>query len=80
MCARGQVEVGRRRKAILKVQLKCQEHEAAHVYTELSKTKSSFQAALKKNGYTNLSNEVAFSLTEIVPGCSHSPVSLGLIS
>lgn len=48
MCARGQVEVGRRRKAILKVQLKCQEHEAARVYTELSKTESSFQAALKK--------------------------------
>lgn len=48
MCAGGQVEVGGRREAIFKVQLKCQEHETVHVYTELSKTENSFQAALKK--------------------------------
>ena len=34
-----------KKKAILKVQLKCQEHEAVRVYTELSKTESSLQAA-----------------------------------
>ena len=44
----------KKKKAILKVQLKCQEHEAAHVYTELSKTESSLQAAFKKNGYINM--------------------------
>lgn len=61
VCVRGQVEVGRKKKmAIFKVQLKCQEHEATHVYTELSKTETHFQVAVKKNGYINLSNEIAF--------------------
>lgn len=75
MCLRGQVEVGRKKKmAIFKVQLKCQEHEAAHVYTELSKTETRFQVAVKKN----LSMKRLFSLTEIDPGHSHSPCVLRL--
>jgi hypothetical protein len=67
------------KKAIFKVQLKCQEYEAFRVYTGLSKTESSFQAALKKMTITTCPIKWLFSITEIVPSFS-SFVSVSLIS